>query len=52
MLSYRNDLLRGDRVPLPSVHSTTLPRGIITKSESMMNELFNLLDSKDVHLQE
>ncbi len=50
MLSYRNDLLRGDRVPLPNIQSNLLPRGIITKSPKMINVLFDLLDSEDVQL--
>jgi hypothetical protein len=51
-LNYRYDLVRGDRVQLPDVISSLLPRGQIVKSQKWLSLLFSLLDSPNVRVQE
>lgn len=50
MLHYRNDLVRGDRVPVELIDCRTLPRYLISRRVEQMQTLFGLLESDDVRL--
>ncbi|CAD8116913.1 unnamed protein product [Paramecium sonneborni] len=51
-LHYRNDLIRGDRVPLPYVNAQLLPRGQIVQSQRYLDLLFELLQNSTNEVQE
>ncbi|CAD8084108.1 unnamed protein product [Paramecium sonneborni] len=51
-LHYRNDLIRGDRVPLPQVNAQQLPRGQIVQNQRYLDLLFELLQNSSNEVQE
>ncbi|CAD8206268.1 unnamed protein product [Paramecium pentaurelia] len=51
-LHYRNDLVRGDRVPLPEINAQQLPRGQIVQNQEYLDLLFDLLLNSSNEVQE
>ncbi|CAD8179644.1 unnamed protein product [Paramecium octaurelia] len=51
-LHYRNDLIRGDRVPLPQINPQQLPRGQIVQNQEYLDLLFEFLSSSSIDVQE
>ncbi|CAD8119650.1 unnamed protein product [Paramecium sonneborni] len=51
-LHYRNDLIRGDKVPLPQINAQELPRGQIVQNQEYLDLLFELLQNSNSQVQE
>ncbi|CAD8206139.1 unnamed protein product [Paramecium octaurelia] len=51
-LHYRNDLIRGDRVPLPEINAQLLPRGQIVQNQEYLELLFEFLLNSSYEVQE